>query len=136
MFLTYRSVDLGTLNTATGSRVDVAVLLLLLTSMSCFPPLHVFAGARHVEAFCCITPSDLTGSKPMRIAATSMSVSGPWGLVLFSCTLHLWYSTNVVSISTTEGPWEDVMRLIGQAHMMLHERGVMRVQTDIRVGTR
>jgi uncharacterized protein YqgV (UPF0045/DUF77 family) len=28
------------------------------------------------------------------------------------------------------------MRVIGQAHTMVHEKGVSRVQTDIRVGTR
>lgn len=28
------------------------------------------------------------------------------------------------------------MRLIGQAHTLVHEGGVARVQTDIRVGTR
>lgn len=35
-----------------------------------------------------------------------------------------------------EGSWDDVMRLIGQAHVMLHERGVLRIQTDIRIGSR
>ena len=28
------------------------------------------------------------------------------------------------------------MRLIGQAHVMLHQKGVVRIQTDIRVGSR
>lgn len=28
------------------------------------------------------------------------------------------------------------MRVIGQAHTMLHERGVVRIQSDIRVGSR
>ena len=36
----------------------------------------------------------------------------------------------------TEGSWDDVMRLIGQAHVMLHEQGIVRIQTDIRVGSR
>ena len=35
-----------------------------------------------------------------------------------------------------EGSWDEVMRVIGQAHSMLHARGVVRVQTDIRVGSR
>ncbi len=30
----------------------------------------------------------------------------------------------------------DVMRLIGQAHCMLHKKGIVRIQTDIRVGSR
>lgn len=35
-----------------------------------------------------------------------------------------------------EGTWDDVMRLIGQAHVMLHKKGIVRIQTDIRVGSR
>ena len=38
--------------------------------------------------------------------------------------------------TTVEGSWDDVMRLIGQAHSMLHEKGALRIQTDIRVGSR
>ncbi|KAL9014335.1 MAG: hypothetical protein Q9173_001005 [Seirophora scorigena] len=38
--------------------------------------------------------------------------------------------------TTVEGPWDAVMRLIGQAHVMLHKKGVLRIQTDIRVGSR
>ena len=29
-----------------------------------------------------------------------------------------------------------MMRVIGQAHVMLHEKGIVRIQTDIRVGSR
>ena len=28
------------------------------------------------------------------------------------------------------------MHLIGQAHFMLHKKGIVRIQTDIRVGSR
>lgn len=35
-----------------------------------------------------------------------------------------------------EGPWDDVMRIIGQAHSFLHGSGIVRIQTDIRIGTR
>jgi len=35
-----------------------------------------------------------------------------------------------------EGPWDDVLRVIGQAHSLLHEKGIVRIQTDIRVGSR
>ncbi|MCJ1374163.1 UPF0045 protein M15 [Loxospora ochrophaea] len=38
--------------------------------------------------------------------------------------------------TTVEGPWDDVMRLIGQAHTLLHEKGILRIQSDIRVGSR
>lgn len=45
------------------------------------------------------------------------------------CTLH--------SAGTTiAGPWSEVMELIGQFHEVLHEKGVVRIQSDIRVGTR
>ena len=36
----------------------------------------------------------------------------------------------------TEGSWDDVMRLIGQAHTLLHDKGIVRIQSDIRVGSR
>jgi uncharacterized protein YqgV (UPF0045/DUF77 family) len=36
----------------------------------------------------------------------------------------------------TEGSWDEVMRVIGQAHCLLHTNGVVRIQSDIRVGSR
>lgn len=36
----------------------------------------------------------------------------------------------------TEGSWTEVMNVIGQAHAVLHSRGIVRIQSDIRVGTR
>lgn len=38
--------------------------------------------------------------------------------------------------TTLDGTWDEVMKLIGQCHTMLHEKGIVRIQTDIRVGTR
>lgn len=38
--------------------------------------------------------------------------------------------------ASSEGSWDDVMKVVGQCHTMLHERGVLRIQSDIRVGTR
>lgn len=35
-----------------------------------------------------------------------------------------------------EGSWDEVMKLIGQAHSLLHQKGIVRVQTDVRIGTR
>ena len=35
-----------------------------------------------------------------------------------------------------EGSWDEVMKVIGQAHTLVHQGGVLRVQTDIRAGTR
>lgn len=49
--------------------------------------------------------------------------------------LHL--STTLHSAGTTiEGPWSEVMDLIGQMHEKVHHHGVIRIQSDIRVGTR
>ncbi|KIN07416.1 hypothetical protein OIDMADRAFT_186000 [Oidiodendron maius Zn] len=38
--------------------------------------------------------------------------------------------------TTLEGTWDEVMHIIGQAHTLVHQNGVLRVQTDIRAGTR
>ncbi|KAL6867910.1 PLC-like phosphodiesterase [Trichoderma novae-zelandiae] len=38
--------------------------------------------------------------------------------------------------TTVEGSWMDVMTVIGKAHAAVHERGVVRVQSSMRVGTR
>lgn len=35
-----------------------------------------------------------------------------------------------------EGSWTDVMTVIGKAHAAVHGRGVVRVQSSLRVGTR
>lgn len=35
-----------------------------------------------------------------------------------------------------EGSWDEVMKVIGQAHGILHDKGIVRIQTDIRVGSR
>jgi len=39
-------------------------------------------------------------------------------------------------VGPAEGSWDAVMKVIGQAHCMLHEQGIVRIQTDIRVGSR
>jgi len=39
-------------------------------------------------------------------------------------------------ILSVEGSWDEVMRLIGQAHTLVHQNGVLRVQSDVRIGTR
>lgn len=35
-----------------------------------------------------------------------------------------------------EGSWDRVHQVIGQAHTILHQQGIVRIQTDIRVGSR
>lgn len=41
-----------------------------------------------------------------------------------------------LTVHALEGSWDEVMQVIGQAHSMLHQRGVVRIQSDIRVGSR
>ncbi|KAF8425290.1 YkoF-like protein, partial [Tirmania nivea] len=38
--------------------------------------------------------------------------------------------------TTIDGTWDEVMRVIGQFHTLVHGMGVVRIQSDIRVGTR
>ncbi|UKZ85868.1 uncharacterized protein TrAFT101_001713 [Trichoderma asperellum] len=38
--------------------------------------------------------------------------------------------------TTVEGNWEEVMTVIGKAHSAVHEKGVVRVQSSMRVGSR
>ena len=38
--------------------------------------------------------------------------------------------------TTLEGSWAQVMEIIGQCHSLLHANGVVRIQSDIRVGSR
>ncbi|KAH3680052.1 hypothetical protein WICPIJ_008417, partial [Wickerhamomyces pijperi] len=38
--------------------------------------------------------------------------------------------------TTIEGEWSEVMDLVGHLHELVHGMGVLRVQSDIRVGTR
>lgn len=38
--------------------------------------------------------------------------------------------------TTIEGPWDEVTAVIGKAHEEVHAMGVVRIQSDIRIGTR
>ncbi|KAM5351458.1 hypothetical protein ACJ41O_004181 [Fusarium nematophilum] len=38
--------------------------------------------------------------------------------------------------TTVEGPWDQVMAAVGKAHAVVHRRGVVRVQSSMRVGSR
>ncbi|KAL2064538.1 hypothetical protein VTL71DRAFT_3675 [Oculimacula yallundae] len=78
-----------------------------------------------VADFCLIPIGTPTASVSNEVAAVQrlMKASG------------LSYSMHSAG-TTVEGSWDDVMRLIGQAHMLVHQNGVVRVQTDIRAGTR
>ncbi|KAH8737811.1 YkoF-like protein [Ilyonectria robusta] len=38
--------------------------------------------------------------------------------------------------TTVEGQWDEVMAAVGKAHAVVHKRGVVRVQSSMRVGSR
>ncbi|OIW33661.1 hypothetical protein CONLIGDRAFT_677427 [Coniochaeta ligniaria NRRL 30616] len=38
--------------------------------------------------------------------------------------------------TTVEGSWDEVFKVIGQAHSLVHQTGAVRIQTSMRVGTR
>ncbi|KAJ6446450.1 sporulation protein RMD1 [Purpureocillium lavendulum] len=38
--------------------------------------------------------------------------------------------------TTVEGSWDDVFAVVGKAHTAVHRRGVVRVQSSMRVGSR
>ncbi|KAM7221418.1 YkoF-like protein [Rhypophila decipiens] len=38
--------------------------------------------------------------------------------------------------TTVEGSWDQVMRVIGQAHTLILNKGVPRIHTSMRIGTR
>ncbi|EME44934.1 hypothetical protein DOTSEDRAFT_70850 [Dothistroma septosporum NZE10] len=38
--------------------------------------------------------------------------------------------------TTLEGSWDEVTKIIGQCHSLLHANGVVRIQSDIRIGSR
>ncbi|TVY51618.1 UPF0045 protein ECM15, partial [Lachnellula cervina] len=78
-----------------------------------------------VADFCLIPIGTPTASVSNEVAAVQrlMKASG------------LEYSMHSAG-TTVEGEWDAVMKLIGQAHTLVHQNGVIRIQSDIRVGTR
>ncbi|CAN9227909.1 unnamed protein product [Alternaria alternata] len=61
------------------------------------------------------------------------SLATPPSCIADFCLIPL--GTPTASVSK-EGSWDDVMRVIGQCHAMLHQNGIVRIQSDIRVGSR
>ncbi|WVF65671.1 hypothetical protein IAT40_000402 [Kwoniella sp. CBS 6097] len=74
-------------------------------------------------AICWIMPSHHTSSA---MPAVTVAVAD---FPFSTMQLH-GYGTNI------EGPWDDVMRVIGEAHQAVHALGCQRIATDIRIGTR
>jgi uncharacterized protein (TIGR00106 family) len=73
----------------------------------------------------CITPLNVEASLTPYIAECQVIISG-MGL---SHHLHA-YGTNI------EGEWETVMEAIKRCHARLHEMGVPRLSTQLKIGTR
>lgn len=42
----------------------------------------------------------------------------------------------IMCFGRAEGSWTDVTAIIGKCHSMLHDQGVVRCHTDIRIGSR
>ncbi|KAF4987939.1 hypothetical protein FGRMN_10071 [Fusarium graminum] len=39
-------------------------------------------------------------------------------------------------LKASEGSWDEVMAAVGKAHAVVHRRGVVRIQSSMRVGSR
>lgn len=70
------------------------------------------------------------------IGTSSASVSDFVALIEAKIRASPLKSTLHSAGTTIEGPWDEVMGLIGEVHEYAHENGIVRIQTDIRVGTR
>ena len=49
---------------------------------------------------------------------------------------NLQYELLTHGLSIAEGTWDEVFTVIGKAHTLVHQRGVVRVQTSMRAGSR
>ncbi|KAJ1709774.1 YkoF-like protein [Aspergillus flavus] len=79
---------------------------------------------------------DNTSGKDQTIGTSSPSVSAQIAdvqrLIEKSGLKYVMHSAG----TTLEGPWDKVHQVIGQAHTVLHQQGIVRIQTDVRVGSR
>jgi uncharacterized protein (TIGR00106 family) len=73
----------------------------------------------------CIVPLGVGVSLSSYIAACERVLNGT-GL---ACRLHA-YGTNI------EGEWDEVMAAVKKCHEALHEMGVPRIHTTLKLGTR
>lgn len=80
----------------------------------------------HCLADVCVVP----------IGTNSASVSDEVAIITKLARESSLHTTLHLAGTTIAGPWSEVMELIGQFHEILHENGVVRIQSDIRVGTR
>ncbi|WVO18300.1 hypothetical protein L204_106015 [Cryptococcus depauperatus] len=47
-----------------------------------------------------------------------------------------WVYRDNLTNSNKEGPWDEVVKVIGDCHKAVHAMGTPRIATDIRIGTR
>jgi len=80
----------------------------------------------HCIADFCVIPMGTSS------ASVSVQVADVQRLVAKSGLKYAMHSAG----TTLEGPWDAVVTVIGQAHTLLHEQGIVRVHTDIRIGSR
>ncbi|EEQ90627.1 hypothetical protein RJZ56_003319 [Blastomyces dermatitidis] len=80
----------------------------------------------HCTADFCLIPIGTSS------ASVSQQVADVQRLVEKSGVKYVMHSAG----TTLEGSWDAVFAVIGQAHTMLHKQGIVRIQTDIRVGSR
>lgn len=52
-----------------------------------------------------------------------------------SC-FHDVYDGELTTLDWAEGNWDEVLAVVGKAHTVVHKRGVVRVQSSMRVGSR
>lgn len=61
----------------------------------------------------------------------------PWTNIILYLLQHTsqlqWHKANKSSV---EGSWNEVMAAVGKAHAVVHRRGVVRIQSSMRVGSR
>ena len=80
----------------------------------------------HCSADICLLPLGISSPSIAPYIAQIQRLLSTSGL---SYTMH-------AAGTTIDGSWEEVMKVIGYCHSLVHGMGVVRVQSDIRVGTR
>ncbi|KAJ5584197.1 uncharacterized protein N7459_003997 [Penicillium hispanicum] len=83
----------------------------------------------HCTADFCLIPTLQIGTAS---ASVSAQIADVQRLIEQSGVKYVMHSAG----TTLEGPWDRVLQVIGQAHTLLHQQGIVRIQTDIRAGSR
>ncbi|WVN91091.1 uncharacterized protein L203_106338 [Cryptococcus depauperatus CBS 7841] len=60
----------------------------------------------------------------------------PMGLPTSSVGPEIAEVQRVLEKTAVEGPWDEVVKVIGDCHKAVHAMGTPRIATDIRIGTR